>query len=54
MKQIKLPMVDNQKCQQQLRIAKDNSGSRFLGQGFVFIKALIVQGEDTTFFCKVF
>ena len=44
MKQVKLPMVDNQKCQRQLRIAKDNSGSRFLGGDFLLHKSFNCAG----------
>ena len=46
MKQIKLPMVDNEKCQQQLRAAKNTAGTLILGPRFNLHKSFNCAGFD--------
>ena len=46
MKQIQLPMVDNAKCQQQLRVAKDDSGATILSHDFDLDESFNCAGYD--------
>ena len=49
MKQIHLPMVDNEKCQQQLREAKNNAGTLILGPNFNLHESFNCAGYDYFF-----
>ena len=46
MKQIHLPMIDNEKCQQQLREAKNNAGTLILGPNFNLHESFNCAGYD--------
>ena len=49
MKQIHLPMIDNEKCQQQLREAKNNAGTLILGPNFNLHESFNCAGYDYFF-----
>ena len=46
-------MVDNAKCQQQLRVAKDDSGATILNQGFDLDESFNCAGYDYLICCNI-
>ena len=52
MKQVHLPLVGNEKCEQQLKVARNNAGRLILSQDFNLHESFNCAGYDYLICCN--